>query len=55
MNVATMCRVLDVAPSGCYDAWLQHIAPIHWNHINLTGDHSSQLSDSVTQTVWHAK
>jgi TnpA family transposase len=22
------------------DAWLQHIAPVHWNHINLTGDYS---------------
>ena len=22
------------------DALLQHIAPVHWNHINLTGDYS---------------
>jgi len=22
------------------DALLKHVAPIHWNHINLTGDYA---------------
>ena len=29
------------------DAWLQHIAPVHWNHINLTGDYSWRQNKRV--------
>ena len=29
------------------DAWFQHISPVHWNHINLTGDYSWRQSKRV--------
>ena len=29
------------------DAWLPHIAPVHWNHINLTGDYSWRQNKRV--------
>jgi hypothetical protein len=29
------------------DTWLQHIAPVHWNHINLTGDYSWRQNKRV--------
>jgi TnpA family transposase len=29
------------------DACLQHIAPVHWNHINLTGDYSWRQNKRV--------
>jgi hypothetical protein len=22
------------------DGWLQHIAPVHWDHMNLTGNYA---------------
>ena len=28
-------------------AWLQHIAPVHWSHINLTGDYSWRQNKRV--------
>jgi hypothetical protein len=29
------------------DGWLQHIAPVHWHHINLTGDYSGRQNKRV--------
>jgi hypothetical protein len=29
------------------EAWLQHIAPVRWNHINLTGDYSWRQNKHV--------
>jgi hypothetical protein len=29
------------------NALLQHIAPVHWNHINLTGDYSWRQNKRV--------
>jgi TnpA family transposase len=29
------------------EAWLEHIAPVHWNHINLTGDYSWRQNKHV--------
>jgi hypothetical protein len=29
------------------DASLQYMAPVHWNHINLTGDHHGPFFCSI--------
>jgi hypothetical protein len=29
------------------EAWLEYIAPVHWNHINLTGDYSWRQNKRV--------
>jgi len=28
-------------------AWLPHLAPVHWDHINLTGDYSWRRNKRV--------
>lgn len=32
---------------GFEEAWLQHISPVHWSHINLTGDYSWRQNKRV--------
>ncbi len=32
---------------GFEEAWLQHISPVHWGHINLTGDYSWRQNKRV--------
>ena len=33
------------------DALLKHVAPIHWNHINLTGDYPQPLIASLKDAL----